>query len=299
MGEILLILGLLMAGVAVYLIATMILSVNQDQQALVWATEDEPVKSKSKFIELSRPLVHKFCLGWAQRIKSPAYRKRISKAIASAGLQREINADEFIGLQILWGFLFPILLVLMDFTLELGYPLPLVIAMGAFGFYFPYLHANTERKNRTISVVADLPFFIDLLALSTEAGLDFIGSIQRVVEKSENSVLGEELAQVLRDLKLGSTRAEALRAMALRLDVPEVTSFITVLIDSDATGTSIGLVLKQQAVQMRVERFTRAEKAGARASQTILIPLMLFILPAVFIMVFGPVIIKFMTGGNL
>ena len=202
-------------------------------------------------------------------------------------------------MQILWGGLFPVLLILLNFTLELGYPLPLVFAMGFFGIYFPNLHVNTERKARIVSVVADLPFFIDLLALSTEAGLDFIGSIQRVVEKSENSVLGDELAQVLRDLKLGSTRAESLRAMANRLDIPEVTSFITVLIDSDATGASIGLVLKQQAVQMRVERFTRAEKAGARASQTILVPLMIFILPAVFIMVFGPVIIRFMSGTGL
>jgi tight adherence protein C len=136
------------------------------------------------------------------------------------------------------------------------------------------------------------------LALSTEAGLDFIGSIQRVVEKAENSVLADELGQVLRDLKLGSTRAEALRKMADRLDIPEVTSFVTVLIDADSTGASIGHVLKQQAVQMRLERFTRAEKAGAKASQTILIPLMLFILPAVFIMVFGPVIIQFISGGS-
>lgn len=299
MGEIILIVGLLLAGVVVYLISSMILSVNQDQQALVWASEDEPIKSKSKFLEFSRPLVHKFCLGWAQKIKNQKYRNKITKTIARAGLQREINVDEFIGLQMLWGGLFPILLFLLNFTLELGYPLPLVLVMGFFGFYFPSLHVNSERKTRVVSVVADLPFFIDLLALSTEAGLDFIGSIQRVVEKSENSVLGDELAQVLRDLKLGSTRAEALRSMALRLDIPEITSFVTVLIDSDATGASIGSVLKQQAIQMRVERFTRAEKAGARASQTILVPLMLFILPAVFIMVFGPVIIKFVSGSGL
>lgn len=298
MTELLLIAGLFMIGVAVYLFASMILSSNNDAQSLLWASDDEPAKSRSPFIEFSRPLVHKFCLSFAAKVKSPGYRKSVREKIEVAGLQRELNVDEFIGLQILWGVLFPIVLVFLNFTMELGYSPVFLIMMGAVGAYFPHLHANTEKKKRYQSVIVDLPFFIDLLALSTEAGLDFIGSIQRVVEKAENSVLADELGQVLRDLKLGSTRAEALRKMADRLDIPEITSFVTVLIDADSTGASIGHVLKQQSVQMRLERFTRAEKEGAKASQTILIPLMLFILPAVFLMVFGPVIISFMGGGS-
>ncbi len=296
MTELLLISGLFMIGVAVYMLSNMILSSNNDAQSLLWASDEEPAKSRSKLIEFSRPLVHKFCLGLAAKVKSPNYRKRVQDKILVAGLQRELNVDEFIGLQILWGALFPVLLIFLNFTLELGYSPAFLLMMGFVGAYFPHLHASTERKKRYQAVIVDLPFFIDLLALSTEAGLDFIGSIQRVVEKAENSVLADELGQVLRDLKLGSTRAEALKKMSERLDIPEITSFVTVLVDADSTGASIGHVLKQQAVQMRLERFTRAEKEGAKASQTILIPLMLFILPAVFIMVFGPVLIQFMGG---
>lgn len=298
MTELLLISGLFMIGVSVYLFSSMLLSNNQDAQSLLWATDDEPAKSRSKFIELSRPLVHKFCLNFASKIKSQGYRKNVQYKIGVAGLQRELNVDEFIGLQILWGILFPVLLLFLNFTLELGYSPVFLLFLGIFGAYFPHLHVSTERKKRYQSVIIDLPFFIDLMALSTEAGLDFIGSIQRVVEKAENSVLADELGQVLRDLKLGSTRAESLKKMAERLEISEVTSFVTVLIDADSTGASIGAVLKQQSVQMRLERFTRAEKEGAKASQTILIPLMLFILPAVFIMVFGPVIIQFMGQGG-
>lgn len=298
MTELLLIAGLFMIGIAVYLFSSMLLSSNKDAQSLLWASDDEPAKSRSKFIEFSRPLVHKFCLSFSSKIKSPSYRKSIQDKIGYAGLQRELNVDEFIGLQILWGVLFPTLLLFLNFTLELGYSPVFLLFLGMFGAYFPHLHASTERKNRYNSVIVDLPFFIDLMALSTEAGLDFIGSIQRVVEKAENSVFADELGQVLRDLKLGSTRAESLKKMAERLDITEVTSFVTVLVDADATGASIGTVLKQQSVQMRLERFTRAEKEGAKASQTILIPLMLFILPAVFIMVFGPVIIQFMGQGG-
>lgn len=298
MAEILLIAGVFMLGISVYLFANMILSTNQDSQSLMWASDEEPSQSRSKFIEFSRPLVHKFCLNFASKIKSTKYREKIESKILTAGLSKELNVDEFIGLQFLWGLLFPTLLIFLNFTLELGYSFFPLVLFGFVGVYFPHLHVETERKKRYQSVIVDLPFFIDLLALSTEAGLDFIGSIQRVVEKAENSVLADELSQVLRDLKLGSTRADALRKMAERLDMSEITSFVTVLIDADSTGASIGNVLKQQSTQMRLERFTRAEKEGAKASQTILIPMMIFILPAIFIMVFGPIIIQFVSGGQ-
>jgi len=110
--------------------------------------------------------------------------------------------------------------------------------------------------------------------------------------------LAEELAQVLRDLKLGSSRAEALNAFAWRVNMSEVSSFIAVLVTADAMGASIGNVLKQQSEQMRQERFVRAEKAGAEASQKIYLPPHHVYLPAVLIMVFGPVILQFLGGGK-
>lgn len=298
MGELSLILGLLLAGVAVFLFAQSLLAVDTDKLSLAWADEGEPVKSKSGFLEFSRPLVHRFALQFAPKFKNAAYRERIQKKILTAGLERELNVDEFIGLQILWGMMFPAILALLNFTLELGYSWPLIVATAALGGWFPHFHVNGQKKDRYTQVVADLPFFIDLLALSTEAGLDFINAIQRVVEKAQGSVLADELGRVLKDLKLGSSRADALRKMADRLDMSEITSFVTVLLDADSTGASIGKVLKDQSVQMRLERFTRAEKAGARASQLILIPLMIFIIPAVFIMVIGPVVLQFLGQGG-
>jgi tight adherence protein C len=80
--------------------------------------------------------------------------------------------------------------------------------------------------------------------------------------------------------------------------MPEVTSFVAVLIDADATGAKISDVLKDQSAQIRLDRFVRAEKAGARASQAIMIPLVLCIFPAILIVVFGPVAIQFISGGN-
>ena len=299
-AELMLFAGLVMAGASVYLLVSSLMAGTPGESQLSWASGDEPVRSKNAVINICRPMVHQFTLQHAARFKSQKYRKKIRGLIKTGGLQSEINEDEFIGLQLFLGFAFPVFLYLMNFSLDLGLSLPFVIGLGLIGFFMPQMHCKGTKKIRELSVRADMPFFIDLLALSVEAGLDFFGAIQKIVEKvaDKNSVLAEEFNIVLKDIKIGSSKTEALKEMALRLDMPEITSFVAVLIDAEASGTSISQVLKDQSVQMRLERFLRAEKAGAQASQLIMIPLMLFILPAVFIMVFGPVIIKMMYGGG-
>jgi tight adherence protein C len=276
-----------------------LLTNNYDANALAWASGKEPVRSKSAFINFSRPLVHNFTLQHAVRLKNPGYRQRVEKKLLTGGLSGELNVDEFIGLQILWGVAAPLALIVLNLALQLGYPNWFCVFMGAGGLYFPHLYCNMQRQTRYVAVVADLPFFIDLLALSTEAGLDFIGAIQRIVEKAENSVLAAELKTVLNDIKLGSARADALKAFARRLDISEITSFVAVMNDADFTGASIAQVLKDQSAQMRLERFVRAEKAGARASQLMLVPMILFVMPAVFIVVFAPVLLQFFYGAKV
>jgi tight adherence protein C len=204
--------------------------------------------------------------------------------------------DEFIGLKIFWGFGFPGLLLILNLAFGLGIHWAIFVLAIGLGWQFPDIYAKNQKKKRELSVRADLPFFADLLALSTEAGLDFISAIQRIVEKAEGSVLGDELGIVLKDIKLGASRMDALRGLAKRIDITEIMSFVAVLVDADATGASISQVLKDQSVQIRLERFVRAEKAGARASQLMLVPLIFFILPAVFIVVFGPVVVNFTRG---
>lgn len=291
--------SILLIGFAIYKFISTLFAKNDQVESLQWAQADAPVKSKSGLIELSRTLTHQFTLQWAVRFKRPKYRKKVEDKILTAGMSAELNVDEFIGMQLLWGVLFPLILLILNFALQLGYPWIFFVMMAPVGFYIPHMHANAQKKRRTISVLADLPFFIDLLALATKAGVDFQGALQRLVEKARGqSVLADELDNVLRDITLGSSRADALKGLGRRLDVPEITSFVNVLVDADATGASVVDVLRDQSNQMRLERFVRAEKAGARASQTILFPLMLFILPAVFLMLFGPVVLQFMYGGK-
>jgi len=290
--------GLSLAAVSVYFFASALFTNNADAEALAWASGNEPAKSKSGWINFSRPLVHNFTIQHAQRLRGENFRKKVARALMTAGLSQELNEDEFIGLKILWGVFAPIALLVGNFALQMGLPMWLIPIAGVVGWWLPDFHARRARQRRYVDVVVDLPFFIDLMALSTEAGLDFIGSLQRIVDKAENSTLAEELRIVLKDIKLGSSRREALTRLADRLDIPEITSVVAVVRDADETGASIAQVLKDQSVQMRLERFVRAEKAGAKASQAMLIPLMFLILPAVFLVVFSPVILQFFYGGK-
>ncbi len=296
--DLLLYFGLFLAGAATFWFVHTLFAANQDSKALAWASGDQPKVSKSAIINLSRPLVHQFTLKYAKKIKNERTRKNIEFSILTSGLSEELNVDEFLGLKLFWGLLFPVIITILNFALDLGYPWPLIMMLAPLGYFIPDMHAKAEKKRRSVSVVIDLPFFIELLALSTQAGADFFGAIQKITSKAEESVLATELDMVLRDLRLGSTREKALKDMSYRLDVAEVTSFVNVLTDADATGASIGDVLREHANQMRLERFVRAEKAGAKASQMMLLPMIFFILPAVFVVVFAPVALQFFYGGK-
>ena len=119
-----------------------------------------------------------------------------------------------------------------------------------------------------------------------------MGAIGQVVEKAKSSPLVEEFSQLLKEMKVGSSRQDALREMGSRIAMTEMNSFIAILISADQMGASIGKILRQQSEQIRISRMLRAERAGAAATQKVLIPLVCCIVPAVMLMVFGP----FMLG---
>ena len=103
---------------------------------------------------------------------------------------------------------------------------------------------------------------------------------------------------MLNDIRLGTSRGDALKAFATRVEIPDVSSFVSVLVQADALGASIGPVLQSQAERMRTERFQRAEREGAKASQKILFPLVLFIFPAVLLVIVSPVVLTFIYGAH-
>ncbi len=289
--------SLLLTAVCVYFVTSTILKQANDVDALSWAEGKEPEKSKFPLIQFSRPFVHNFTLSHAQKIKSPKYRDKIEKKIITAGLTKELNVDEFIGLQLLWGIAFPILFTIFNLSLQLEFPHFLVLAISLIGFYFPHAYCNSCKQKRHLSIIGDLPIFVDILALSTEAGLDFMGSIQKITEKApKESVLSQEFLILLKDIKLGQSRKKALTSLDKRVGLPELKSVVSVVRDADETGASIAIALKSKAEQMRFERFAKAEEAGAKASQKILIPMMIFIIPAIFIIIMSPAAFQFLGG---
>jgi tight adherence protein C len=134
------------------------------------------------------------------------------------------------------------------------------------------------------------------LTLSVEAGLDFAAAIGKVVEKGRKGPLADELSLLLRELKLGKTREEALRNLAARAGIASVSSLVSALVQADRMGTPLGKVLRILATQLRVERTQRAEKLANEAPVKMLFPLVCFIFPTVFLMLFGPIAYQVFVG---
>ena len=124
----------------------------------------------------------------------------------------------------------------------------------------------------------------------------FIAGVHKVCEKAKAGPLVDELAFMLREIQVGTSRQQALRNLARRTEMAELRSFSALLIQADILGASIGPVLRAQSDLIRTQRFQAAERAGAYAATKILFPLILFIMPAVFIVIFGPIVLNFVFG---
>jgi tight adherence protein C len=176
---------------------------------------------------------------------------------------------------------------------------PLFFLMVGLGFVYPKQNLKSTIASRQQRMFRDLPYVLDMLTLSTEAGQDFSSAMATVIEKGTPGPLLEEFKIVHQEVTLGKTRAEGLRAMAQRIDLPEVTSFVLALIQAEQLGTSIGKVLRIMADQMRVKRSTIAEELAGKVPVKMMAPLVSLVIPAAFIvLLFGP-IYMYMTGQQL
>ena len=229
----------------------------------------------------------------ARLVKWPGFRQRAVVNLQKAGLGGVITPDHLLVMKALFAVATPLILRVFN---DLFANPAMFVGAGIGGFYIPDRFVSDLRKSRENQILRALPGAVDVLSLSVEAGLEFLMAIQRLVERGGMGALREELATILNDIRLGKSRAESLKAFSQRVEIPEVSSFVSVLVQADMLGASIGPVLQQQAERMRVERFQRAEKSGAKASQKILFPLVLFIFPAVLIVIIGPVALQFIYG---
>jgi tight adherence protein C len=173
-----------------------------------------------------------------------------------------------------------------------------VMCFGAlFGWAYPAIWLRDRLGARRRELLKTLPFFLDIVTLCVEAGLNMQGAMNQAVNKGPKGVLRDEFQRVLRDIRAGKGRAGALRDMAERLNEPSITNFTTAVIQAESMGMNLGPVLRAQADQRRIERFLRAEKLAMEAPVKMLFPLIAFIFPCTFIVLFFPIVMKFMNSG--
>jgi tight adherence protein C len=222
----------------------------------------------------------------------PKQRKEMDKRLLAAGLSRSLTPEHLLGLKGL-GAVFGVLIGVLAAS---GTKPALGILMGLlFGlvlFILPDVIVNLRISSRREEVQATLPDALDLLAVSVEAGLGFDGAVAKLTESMEGPLI-EEFALALNEMRIGESRAEALKRMAARMDAPQLTSFVRAVIQADQLGSSLGAILRVQAADARMRRQLAAEEKAMQLPVKMLFPMMLFILPALFIIVLGPALQRF------
>lgn len=221
-------------------------------------------------------------------------REQLRIRLIQAGEPGGLSADEFWAARIIALVFF--MLAGMYFDFDLG-STPFITTVLAFlGFFYPNIWLTGYIAKRRRKVFRELPDLLDLLRLAVEAGLDFGSALKVVVERSRSGPLLEELDKVERDMALGRTRQQALRDFAERVAMSEINSFVLALIQADQLGASIGTVLKVQSDMARKRRWQLAETMVNKLPMKLLGPLVVFIFPASFIILFTPLVIRYMQG---
>jgi tight adherence protein C len=176
---------------------------------------------------------------------------------------------------------------------------PAALAAAVLGLAWPLSWLRRRRDARLRAIGRALPFYLDVVTLSVESGANLTGALRHAVAKGPTGPLRAELERVLRDVQTGRPRADALRAMADRLELPAVGSWVAALVAAERHGAGLGPILRAQAEQRREERFQQAEKAAMKAPVKMLFPLLVFIFPCTFVLLGFPVVVRLLEEGLL
>lgn len=234
------------------------------------------------------------------RFTPRAIRHMVEEKLAAAGGLSGMGSNEFLLLTLFLSTALPLTSTLL--LLMARAPLRQVIGISLYalagGAYLPFFILRRKIKTRRHSMVKDLPDVLDLLTVSVEAGLGFDGALHKLSEKMSGALV-EEFTRLLNEMRVGVPRRNALVAMAGRCSVEDVSVFVTSLVQADQLGVGIGNVLRVQSAAMREKRRQRAQEAAMKAPVKMLLPLVLFIFPTIFVILLGPAAIQLIgTFGN-
>ncbi len=224
------------------------------------------------------------------------YAHDILVKLRRGGQDYALNANQFAAAKVISALVFGTIATMACSVLGKT-SLGLFCAFAGAGWFYPNLWLAELTKKRNLQLLKALPFFLDILTLSVEAGLNLSSAMQQAASKSPPGPMVFEVERVLRETRAGRSRVEALRSMAERLDFTPITNFIVTLVQAELMGTSLGPILRVQSEQRRAERFQRAEKLAMEAPVKMLGPLILCIFPCTFVVIAFPIVVKFLGLG--
>ena len=230
--------------------------------------------------------------GVARRFTPAGFGEGVAQKLVLAGNPPNLNVDKVLVFKLL-GIVSVVLW--LPIVLALGFSgmfaiVAVVVLWGA-AFMYPDVLINRKIEDRQKEISRKLPDILDLLVISVEAGLGFEQALDRTTIAVPGA-LSDEFRRMLHEIRIGSSRADALRAMADRTEVPELRAFIMAMLQADTFGVSISRLLRSQADEMRIRRRLRAQEQAQKAPVKMLFPLVFCIFPSIFVVILGPAIIQ-------
>ncbi len=224
----------------------------------------------------------------------PQHRALMRQHLVIAGMNDLLSDDTVLGAQIFCGSLGGIFIACLSFifSLDIRFALLAGFLAGGVGVLYPSLWIKRKAQSRQERIAKDLPFAVDLLTVAVQAGQDFGAAVRLLLEEGLQSPLMDEFRQVMTDVQLGKTRVQALQDMAARINLDEFRNLVAVVAQSVEMGAGLGETFQLQSDEMRRRRFHKAERKAAKVPSLLIIPTALFIMPATFIVILTPIIMK-------
>ena len=229
----------------------------------------------------------------ARKYTPGGYAEKVAHKLVLAGSPKRIDVDQFLLLKLLGAFSGPLWFLGVFGLLGMSGGVGIIVfgLLWASAFLLPDVAVARRIEARQLEIRRQLPQVLDLLTISVEAGLGFDQALERT-SSAVPGALSEEFTRMLQEMRIGATRADALRALDVRTDVAELRSFVLAMLQADTFGVSIARILRTQADEMRVRRRQAAQETGQKAVVKMLPPMVFCIFPAFFVVILGPAAIR-------
>lgn len=287
-----LLMPMIFGGLAVALFVYALWTIFSDAQARDDKTyRDEP----PNLFKLLWPIIL-LVGGLSDLLLAPARAAHMAARLAKGGVDYALTPQQFFSAKFVYAGLGALLFWGVGGALNFS-TVPCLVLGSCAGFLYPDLWLRESIKRRQLHILKALPFFLDVVTLGVESGLNLAGAIQKAVDKTRPGPLTYEMNRVMRDVRAGRPRVEALRELADRIETAPVSSLVSAMVQGELTGSSLGPILRAQSDQRRSERFQRAEKMAMEAPVKMLGPLVMFIFPCTFVVIGFPIVVKFLSSG--